>query len=205
MTRLLRHKRLSLFIFLTCVGVVLQMLKVSWVLSMTPFYILLSLLVIFDKKHIGSVRNIISIFVVGLIGFASEIIGVQTGLLYGNYEYGNVLGLKVFDVALLLLIMWVFIPVITLTLASYSKKNVPLIAALLAVLYDLFLEQFAVEVGLWTWNGPVPHKNYVTWFIITFITVYVLRVRKLPLVNKKVAFVVFWTHILFFLVTLLLY
>ena len=40
------------------------------------------------------------------LGFAVEVIGVATGLLFGDYSYGTGLGPKVLDVPLLMGVLW---------------------------------------------------------------------------------------------------
>ena len=40
------------------------------------------------------------------LGFGVEVIGVETGLLFGDYEYGSGLGPKVLKVPMLMGVLW---------------------------------------------------------------------------------------------------
>lgn len=107
------------------------------------------------------------------IGLAAEVIGVNTGLLFGDYRYGSLLGLTVFGVPVLIGITWAFVTISAWQLVSFSsfgKVAKVTLAACIIVLFDLLLEQFATAFGLWQWQGGViPLKNYVTWLVVSAI------------------------------------
>jgi bisanhydrobacterioruberin hydratase len=105
--------------------------------------------------------------------FALEAIGVYTGLIFGSYSYGEVLGLKLLGVPLIIGFNWVLIITGAITIAERIDQNIyltALLAGTLSVLFDVFLEPVAVKLGYWTWNeGRIPLQNYYAWFIIAFL------------------------------------
>lgn len=117
-------------------------------------------------------------------GFFIEYIGTTTGLLFGDYSYGEVLGWKWLGVSLIIGVNWYAIVLASVNFARLFFKNkwlVILIGAALCVVMDLIIEPVAIEYEFWTWHsGEIPVFNYVTWFIfaLIFSGVYVLTVEK---------------------------
>lgn len=104
--------------------------------------------------------------------FATEIIGVKTGILYGHYAYSGVLGIGAFGVPFIIGLNWVLITVGSYAFISDITENRVLrgmFAAFAAVYLDLFIEPAAVSLNYWQWsNGVIPLKNYLTWFLVVF-------------------------------------
>lgn len=111
------------------------------------------------------------------ITFLIEVVGVKTGLIFGSYVYGNTLGLKVFDVPLIIGINWVLIILGAIGMANSLTKKInviPLIAASIALAFDIILEPVAIKYNYWTWaNSSVPFQNYAAWFLISFFAAIV--------------------------------
>lgn len=127
-------------------------------------------------------------------GIAVEIIGTSTGALFGNYRYGTVLGPAVYDVPLIIGANWFIViyccGVCIHTLLSKAArklsdetgeklKRIGLISvmvdgATLAVLFDWLIEPVAVKLGYWQWlgNGDIPIFNYICWFVISFLLLF---------------------------------
>ncbi len=124
-----------------------------------------------------------------IVGIGVELIGTKTGLLFGNYSYGNVLGPSVSGVPLIIGVNW-FIVIyccgITMTtllnklssrLISAELSDSPKIkvaslvfdGASLAVFFDWLMEPVAVKLGYWKWagSGEIPLYNYVCWFAVS--------------------------------------
>jgi bisanhydrobacterioruberin hydratase len=109
-------------------------------------------------------------------GYLVELIGTQTGYLFGNYAYGNALGVKLLGVPVIIGMNW-----FAMTTASANAARlfrVPLwlqsgMAALLATLLDMLIEPVAVKYGFWSWeNGHIPAFNYICWFIFSQLFAY---------------------------------
>ena len=115
-------------------------------------------------------------------GFVVEAVGVATGLVFGNYSYGTVLGPKLLGVPLLIGLNW---PLVILGAVIFTVRFVrhPVAAALIAGAltagFDWVLEPFAVSAGYWTWQaGSIPVRNYIAWFLVSTILAFVFTSRK---------------------------
>jgi len=84
----------------------------SWFIRATPFNLLLSfaLLIINIEWNKKLFFLLITCFLVGML---SEIIGVKYGFLFGEYSYGNALGIKFMGVPLIIGINWCILVFIT--------------------------------------------------------------------------------------------
>jgi putative membrane protein len=111
------------------------------------------------------------------ITFALEVIGVKTGLVFGEYKYGETLGLKLFEVPLIIGFNWILVILGTISVAQLITKNVlanSLIAATISVIFDLVLEPIAIKLDYWQWSqNVIPFKIilpgfYCIYFCITF-------------------------------------
>ena len=108
-----------------------------------------------------------------IINYSVELFGVKTGILFGNYSYGNSLGIKLFDVPLIIGINW-FILVYSVGCICHTI-NVhfifkSIIGALMLVLLDILIEPVAIQLDFWTWEqNVIPIRNYVGWFITAFV------------------------------------
>lgn len=155
----------------------------SWFVSMTPLTLLLMLgLILWNEiaipKHLW-----IYISLCTIVGFLAEVIGTNTGLLFGNYSYGYPFGFKIAAVPVLIGLLW-FVTVysignLVLFLHRILSNNAPrtiivnfslvLLAASLTTLFDYILEPAAISLGYWQWypDGTIPFFNYVCWFFIS--------------------------------------
>lgn len=102
--------------------------------------------------------------------FVIEVIGVATGLVFGQYAYGEVIGWQLFGVPLIIGLLWMQVALGGLDLVSWVSRNAVVLtlgAALLAVGFDFALEPVAIKLGYWDWpGGVVPWQNYLAWFVI---------------------------------------
>jgi len=136
-----------------------------------------------------------------LIGMITEIIGVNTGLLFGDYSYGAVLGIKAFGVPLMIGLNWFLLVYLTGGIFQKMIKN-DLIAAAsgasLMVLLDLSLERVAIALDFWRWHQEsIPVSNYITWFLVAFIIQIVYRKASFEKENELIL-IVFFNLLLFF-------
>lgn len=108
-----------------------------------------------------------------LAGFVFELIGVHTGLLFGDYQYGSILGYRLWGVPITIGLTWFIVTLSAWHIVSFgSLQSIYkfLLAGTLVVMFDLLLEQFAIVYGFWAWSGgSVPLSNYVTWFVISCV------------------------------------
>jgi putative membrane protein len=192
----------------------------NWFIQNTPVNLLVmaALLVITQKQK--NIYFFVFLFISFIAGFVIEYSGINTGLIFGHYKYGNVLGLKVLGVPVIISVNW-FIVMYCAGVATqfYENKmlkrieakgltiqpNVQRIsfvidASLLAVFFDWVMEPVAGKLGYWQWNGDnIPFYNYVCWLVVSALLLALFQ--KLPF-NKRNIFAVhlFIIQVLFFLV-----
>lgn len=140
-------------------------------INMTPFTLLMYFFILYYKNW-GDRKKIIFLLLTFSLGIVSEIIGVNTGLIFGSYEYGQTLGFQIMNVPIVMGIIWVNTTLICGTIANQAKVHMPLkmlIAISLMLLLDAFIEPIAPKIDMWRFdheNGSAPLSNYITWAVI---------------------------------------
>jgi putative membrane protein len=172
-----------------------------------PVNIFLTTLLILVYHRPVTLRFILLTLLVALLGFGSEVAGVKTGLLFGDYAYGSILGPKVAAVPLIMGLNWVLMIYGGLAIASRTAPGIIPICLLSAVLVtasDIIIEQFAIMTGMWTWSaGDPPIRNYVGWFFVSFI-LSLIYYRKVKSGKGKVAIHIFVYQMILFILTLII-
>jgi putative membrane protein len=157
-----------------------------------------SVLVLLTEKKFE--RSLLVFSIILLSGYAIELIGVQTGLLFGSYEYKPSMGPMVYGTPVIIGSTWYAVVVGAASISRLVKTGIfirSLISGLLAVFMDLFIEQVAVKYGLWNWSeGEIPFYNYVCWFI--FGSLFAFFYLKTTLTNNKTAVYLYLIWIIFF-------
>lgn len=143
-------------------------------LFLTPYTLMLTgFLVIYPELTSQNNKFIMWLAATYIITFIIEAIGVETGLIFGEYVYGNVLGLKIFNTPLIIGFNWVLVIWGAIQLVKFfttKKVLIILFASLLAVFFDFIMEPAAVQMGYWIWEaGIIPMQNYIAWFVIAVL------------------------------------
>lgn len=145
----------------------------DWFLSLTPLNLLLSLLMVLIHIKTYNFKVVVALLIPFLFGFTAEVLGVNYGLIFGNYAYGENLGYKLLGVPLMIGINWTLLTVVTADVSTYISKNLivsALIGAALMTGLDLVLEVSAPRFDFWEFDqGIVPIQNYVGWFVTAFL------------------------------------
>lgn len=140
----------------------------------TPFTLLFTSFVFLIFQPRKSSKFIITFLAIAFLGYLAEVIGVKTGLIFGNYNYGNSLGYKLFDVPLVISINWALLicaSIITIKKFFDNKWIVLLLAAILITLIDLLIEQVAFKLDFWSFAAGLPGlHNYIGWLAVAFFT-----------------------------------
>ena len=176
--------------------------------SLTPLVLLSSLFIlcIYDRspKHIKALIYSLSVVIVS---FCVELLGVATGVIFGEYGYGTSLGPKIAGTPLLIGINWIFLVYATAAIQAPLGRGVIttiVIPTLLMLGYDAIMEQVAPMMQMWSWEGgSVPLQNYLVWGALAglFHTVkYWLRID----FRNRIAPFIFLIQILFFSIILAL-
>lgn len=135
-------------------------------------------------------------------GFLIEAAGVNTGAVFGTYQYGESLGLKLFNTPLIIGINWLLLVYLTASVMEPFKVH-PVAkvvgGSLLMLGSDLILEQVAPALDMWYWlGGNVPLQNYLSWFVLALIFHALARAFKTDMKNRIGPFL-FICQTLFFL------
>ncbi len=144
--------------------------------------------------------------IVFLGGLSIEIIGVKTGLIFGHYQYGKTLGIKLLDVPLTiglnwLVLLYAFSCIVMDLLPSERKISIfikALFPALLMASLDYLIEPVAIQHDFWHWFGkPIPLKNYIGWFVSAYFLGVLFFYIDAPRKNKM-AYIIIIAQFFFF-------
>jgi putative membrane protein len=200
----LQNGLLGLLAFLHVCGVILSVLiDVETISKLTPYFLIFAIVsVLYVTGAFRSKSTSILLGLIGIFGLIAESIGVKTGVLFGSYSYGTVLGISVLAVPLLVGVLWIFVSWLGLAIAQMTNAWVGVVFAVVwIVLYDVFLEPFAVATGMWSWDsGTIPLRNYFTWFVLSLLFIGILKYKKAVVRNPKIIFYVATLHVCYFFV-----
>ena len=143
--------------------------------SLTPLNLFISTTLLFVNQTNATRMKFFIVFTIFFVGMIAEILGVQYGLIFGNYEYGNNLGLKLLGVPILIGFNWVVLTIICGSISSkiFKKSKVLSIifGVILMLLIDITLEPIAPVLDYWEFSGSkAPLQNYIGWGITSLIT-----------------------------------
>ena len=169
----------------------------------TSLNLFLMSIILFANIKLNNKNQIFALLLIFLIGMLSEFIGVNYGLIFGEYIYGNNLGFKLFGVPFLIGLNWVILTVICANIASILIKNnsiiqIIILGTLLMLFMDFVMEPIAPKLDLWKFkNLVVPTSNYIGWLIISILTqtIYNIQFKEKEF---KLSFNLYTTIFLFF-------
>ena len=206
--------KLSTYQIATCIAILFHAIGLTGILffdntfftKATPFNLLLSATLLVWTQKEKNKYFYFFVTIVCVVGFAVEVIGVNTGLLFGDYSYGKALGFQWQNVPLVIGVNWfivlyccgicinTFLVKIITRVAIETKtpphvlKTLSVIAdgATLAVLFDWLIEPVAVKLGYWQWHGDgsIPMYNYVCWVTVSTLLLTVFHFCKFNKQNK---------------------
>jgi putative membrane protein len=168
-----------LFHFVGLVGLTVPATRALF-LQIVPWHLLLMLLIVvlahknFDGKFVGFMA------LVFISGIVLEWVGVHKKWIFGDYAYGQTLGLKIFDIPLTIGINWfllIYAAGVTMQ-RSRLKSMAPrvIVGALLLVLLDLLIEPIAIRFDYWHWaDNIIPFKNYYCWLLVSAVMLFVFE------------------------------
>jgi len=165
------------------------------------------LLLMFSLTHaiylLGRLQTLVFFVAAAVISWTFEELGVDTGMIFGNYYYTDMLGPKLSEVPILIPLAWfmmIYPSFIIANLIAEGKAVVrdsdlgtivrlSLLSAMVMTAWDLLIDPVlsGPDYRAWIWvdGGPyygVPAQNYVGWILTTF-TIYLcfrLFERKFP-------------------------
>ncbi len=199
--------------------IAMGILKSASFVELTPLNFMVCAWLLYWTQHTANKAFFGFCMAAFLIGFFSEVIGVNTGIIFGDYAYGTTLGPKWKGVPYTIGLQWVVVTycsgislqMLWQKLLSKGKlppilqhKAAPFLAvvaggSLLAVLFDWVLEPMAIGLNYWSWKGgKIPFLNYATWWLISMLILvlfYFLPFKKQNLFAVRL----FVIQILFFI------
>jgi putative membrane protein len=172
-------------------------------LMLVPFHLLLMTAILsIDHKKFDT-KFVLFFLVMFITGFIAEWVGVHTGILFGDYLYGDTLGIKIDGIPFLMGANWfLLIYAAGTSLQQTTIKQMwlrVLIGATALVLLDLLIEPAAIKFDYWHWvNTAVPVTNYICWFILSILLLFVFEFCRFKK-QSMVGLVLLVSQFLFFL------
>ncbi|MEP6675088.1 MAG: carotenoid biosynthesis protein [Ferruginibacter sp.] len=192
-----------LFHIIGLVGILYS--KSDFIINATPVNMILMFALLVWTQAEKNIHFFLFMLVAIVTGFATELIGVNSGLLFGKYSYGKVLGFQAGHVPLLIGINW-FIIIYCSGIAVHTAlvrairriaaetgaepmkvKRFTLVVdgAVLAVFFDWLMEPVATKLGYWQWSSETaPLFNYGCWFLISILLLTVFQRFRFSKHNK---------------------
>ena len=141
-------------------------------LETTPVNLFITIVLLFVNLPNVNYKVLFAAAVAFIVGMGVELLGVNYGLIFGQYVYGHNLGVKVGGVPLLIGAYWVMLTFITGAVGAVFFKRAVFAAAcgaLLMVLLDLVIEPVAPKFDYWEFaDDTAPLSNYIGWFLVAF-------------------------------------
>ncbi len=199
---------IAVLIILHAVGLIGTAFFDEDLMKLTPVNLLISIGVVLWFHEIYNKPFIIYLAIVYVCGYLIELAGITTGKIFGQYFYGNNLGIKLADVPLIIGVNWVMLSYGSMSIVGrLSDKFIvlrnqflaPAVGAFLMVFSDFWIEKLCQRLDFWYWRGNViPIQNYTAWFLFSFAFNF-LFVR-LQLNSKNIVAVwLFILQLLFFI------
>lgn len=169
-------------------------------LSLTPINLSISCALVI-LSYPNSKKLLIFCIVCYLFGLLIEMLGVNTGMIFGTYTYGKVLGPKVLNTPLLIGINWLVLILSIGALVQKSKYSLwkkIILSSILMVTLDILIEPIAVTLNFWYWDlGYIPFMNYVAWFLVSML-LFILYFKFELRANRGLSLYFYTIQLLFF-------
>jgi len=170
-------------------------------LSLTPMNLTLSFLLLVWANNDFSFNFYKVISFLFIIGYLVEVLGVYSGVLFGEYDYGATLGFQLLEVPIIIGINWILLAVSSFAVSSYfvTKPIYKIVlSTVIMVLLDLMIEPVAIRLDFWHWQGgAIPTQNYIMWFLVAMFMNWILSFNRIKF-NAKLGFGLIISQVLFF-------
>jgi len=172
-------------------------------IKLVPFALILSFLTLTVFHQDRKQKSVFVFLAIYILGFAIEVIGVNTGSVFGEYAYGNSLGIKLLNTPIIIGLNWLLLVYITSsTFEQFKMPNLAkiVLASALMVGYDFILEQVAPKLDMWQFTDDnVPFQNYLAWFLFSLILHSLIKLFRINTQNR-LSSIVLISQFVFFLV-----
>lgn len=171
--------------------------------ALVPFTLLFSLYFLWLFHEERDARFYITGLVIFILGYFIEVIGVNTGVIFGDYEYGKTLGFEILETPLMIGVNWLLLILSCWSLTGLFFQNRWIrykVGAVFMVTYDIVLEPVAIRLDMWGWQGgEIPLRNYAGWYVTSWLLFIILDISKTGMKNK-IAPALFIIQFLFFVI-----
>lgn len=145
----------------------------DWFASRTSLNLIILGIILFLFFPINSLKSWIVFFVIAFLGILVEYLGVNYGLFFGDYSYGDNMGPKIGGVPWLIGLNWALLTFITAQMAKHLTEQwyfKALIGTFLMLFLDILMEASAPIFDFWEFEGGyAPIDNYIAWGIIALL------------------------------------
>jgi len=135
-----------------------------------------------DRKHWLFFASVV------VFTFAVEAVGVNTGVIFGEYFYGKSLSVKLFETPLLIGFNWLMLCygiVELLRSNTVTRKYTVVLGALCMTVYDFVMEPVAMKTDIWSWVfTKIPMQNYVVWFMVAALVISAFELFQIKTENR---------------------
>ncbi len=182
------------------IGISVPSLRPVYV-DITPVSLLISALLVLAFHETWNWKAAAVFLFIALAGWLIEVIGVQTGNIFGHYNYGDTLGWQLAGVPLIIGVNWFVLIYATWSVAGTLTVRPVLrilLAAVMMVLFDVIMEPVAVELDMWKWKGEgIPLENYGAWFGISVVFASLIQLSRIRVSNPVAGYLLLYM-VLFF-------
>lgn len=192
------------FIRFYTVGILLFMLPATrnFFISIISFSLLLVFGVLFCYHREWRGKTICWFVFIVVSSFLLEMYGVNTGKIFGAYQYDRGLGFQINGTPLLIGLNWLFLTYATHDIAAvyFGKPVLRIIGgAALMIFYDLMMEIVAPVMGMWHFtNAYPPLSNFLAWLGVSLLYHTGFEVFKIRADNYP-ARMLYWIQLVFFM------
>ena len=175
----------------------------DWFTFLVPFHLLITAAALILANPEKSKTFTARLFFVGLAGWIIELIGVKTGLIFGNYQYEGALGIKLANVPPIIGVNWILMVYSSNSVLQQLKLNNKLILIITSsigiTLLDILIEPVAIDLNFWSWhNNTIPFQNYIGWFVTAVLLNAILTIGHKQKIQNSLALPVLLMQVGFF-------
>lgn len=200
MNRIRKYALYFLLVVYFC-GSIGMLFAPQFFLPFSPISLLLTAFVFYVYQPYTTPSYALAFAGMALLGFTCEALGVKTGLLFGEYHYGDSLGPKLAGVPLCIALNWAMLVnagLLVVTRFIASRLAAALACAILVTALDVLIEQCAADLDYWYFaDGKAGLHNYAGWFLTSFAGAYLFH-GHLHKGNARVASIILILQLFFF-------
>lgn len=164
------------------------------------------LVLVLTGEEMGRLPALAAAILVGFGGWLLEFVGSRTGVLFGRYEYTDLMQPQIAHVPVVIPLAWIMMmapswAVAQLLVPDAGALGFALVAGAAFVAWDLFLDPQMVGWGLWTWHDGgayfgIPWRNFAGWFLgaaaLSFVAHVTIGPLSIPILPLFAVYVVTW-------------